>query len=339
MRVGSLGDHLVALPLYRRLRERHPGAQLLLVANLPATGNRKLVGPGSVLPPGLFDDMLAYPAAAGVRGALAAWRMFRSARLDRLYYLMPARSAAQLRRDRWFFAALGIDVVGLREFDGRILPAGEAGLYRHEADRLAAAIPGIDPGLGARQAYRSLGLDDHELAAGRERLQGRATIALSMGTKCEVNDWGIAQWERLVELLGEQTTVGQLVLLGAPDEHAAAERLRLRWPRAVQNLCGVLSPRQSGAVLAAAALYIGHDSGPMHLAASVDAPIVAVFSARNLPGTWFPLSPRQHIHYTTIDCMGCGRWHCDDRRKACITAISPEAVADSCLAMLTGPPA
>jgi len=71
-------------------------------------------------------------------------------------------------------------------------------------------------------------------------------------------------------------------MLGAADEQVRTELLLANWPGPKLNLCGQLSVRQSAAVLTHARVYLGHDSGPMHLAAAVGIPCVAVFSSRNL---------------------------------------------------------
>jgi len=52
-----------------------------------------------------------------------------------------------------------------------------------------------------------------------------------------------------------------------------------------------LSPRQSAAVLTEARLFIGHDSGPMHLAAAVGTPTVGLFGNNNQPRKWHPFGP------------------------------------------------
>jgi ADP-heptose:LPS heptosyltransferase len=72
----------------------------------------------------------------------------------------------------------------------------------------------------------------------------------------------------------------------------------------------------------------------MHMAAAVDVPIVAIFSSRNPRGQWFPLSENARIHYTEIECMGCGRIRCEDRQQECIRRITVEEVFDSCVAAL-----
>ena len=46
-----------------------------------------------------------------------------------------------------------------------------------------------------------------------------------------------------------------------------------------------------------AVLFLGHDSGPMHLAAAVGTPCVVVFSASNRPGAWYPCGDHHKVFY------------------------------------------
>jgi ADP-heptose:LPS heptosyltransferase len=269
---------------------------------------------------------------------LRNFRLFRAARLDRLYYLMPRRTARQFARDRLFFRLLGTPAVGLEAevATGPVRYLELSGRYEHEAARLARSLPVLPQGLKNTPQFRSMGLTEAERAEALALLGASAsfTVTISVGTKCEVNDWGVGNWSELVRRLAQVPRLERLVLIGAVDEYAYSERLRALWPRRCENFCGRLSPRLSAAVLAQTQLFVGHDSGPMHMAAAVEVPIVAIFSSRNPPGQWFPLSERQRIHYTRIECMGCGRVRCEDRRQECIRRITVEEVYDSCLASL-----
>lgn len=335
LRTGSIGDHLIAVPLYRQIKEAHPDDTLVLVCNLPAQDNRKLVGPASFLPESLFDEWLSYPVGSDWNAVRETYRLFRGAGLDRLYYLMPARNAMQLWRDRVFFRLARVPVVGLRT-DAAARGARQledSNLVEHETDRLARSI-----GLQARKTprYRSIDVTDSERAEARVALGGRpeCAVVISIGTKLTVNDWGLDKWSQLVSSLATVRRIDRLVLIGSADEHAYSETLRQHWPREALNFCGRLSPRVSAAVLAQAKLFVGHDSGPMHMAAAVDVPIVAVFSSRNPPGLWFPLSENKRIHYSVIDCMGCGKLTCEELQKECIRRISVKDVFNSCVAAL-----
>jgi ADP-heptose:LPS heptosyltransferase len=337
LRVGSIGDQVIAIPVFRALRRRHPHDFLSLMSNVPAGGNPKLVGPADILPPDLFDEICAYPALTSWRNVAEIIQLFRRLRLNRLYYLMPRRTSAQLWRDQVALRLLVPEVIGLNHVASEPRqPLGDHGLYEHEADRLARAI-GLAEGRAERGPENlSLGLTAQErasirLTAGRN---GGDAVVVSVGTKCDVKHWGEAKWRRLIERLGTCSELGRLFLLGSADEHAESEALRAAWPRESINLCGKLSARQSAALMSECALFVGHDSGPMHLAAAVGIPLVAIFSSRAMPGVWYPLSDDTRVHYTIIDCMGCGLDRCPDRQKACITAIGVEAVYSSCRELL-----
>ncbi len=73
-------------------------------------------------------------------------------------------------------------------------------------------------------------------------------------------------------------------------------------------------------------MFLGHDSGPMHLAASVGTPVVAVFAARNIPRVWFPLGEQNEVVYHRVECWGCGLETCVEQRKKCLTSIEVEEV-------------
>jgi heptosyltransferase III len=326
---------LIAVPLYRQIKEAHPGDTLLLVCNLPAPDNRKLVGPASLLPESLFDEWLNYPVGSDCTTIKDTYRLFRNADLDLLYYLMPRRNAMKLWRDRLFFWFARVPVIGLGAGAAArgAQPLANSSLVEHETDRLARSIA-----MQARTTPRDRSIDvtDSERAEARAALgQPECAVVISIGTKLIVNDWGLDKWSQLVSSLATVRKIDRLVLIGSADEYAYSEALRQHWPREALNYCGRLSPRVSAAVLAEAKLFIGHDSGPMHMAAAVDVPIVAVFSSRNPPGLWFPLSENKRIHYSIIECMGCGRLTCEDLNKECIRRITVKEVFDSCVAALS----
>jgi ADP-heptose:LPS heptosyltransferase len=86
------------------------------------------------------------------------------------------------------------------------------------------------------------------------------------------------------------------VFVGARDDSERSERLRACWPGAFAvDLCGRLTPRESAAVIERADLFIGHDSGPLHLADAVGTPCVGLFGSYNAPKIWHPSGVDTHI--------------------------------------------
>jgi ADP-heptose:LPS heptosyltransferase len=74
----------------------------------------------------------------------------------------------------------------------------------------------------------------------------------------------------------------------------------------------------SAAILEQCRFFVGHDSGPMHLASCVGIPCVAIFAARSKPRQWFPRGNKNRILYHHTDCAGCGLDVCIDQKKKCI---------------------
>jgi ADP-heptose:LPS heptosyltransferase len=147
-----------------------------------------------------------------------------------------------------------------------------------------------------------------------------------VGTKVQAKDWGADNWRVVLDTLATELPQYGLVMVGAGEETAVSDRVAEGWTGRAVNLCGKLLPRQSAAVLARAKLFVGHDSGPMHLAATVGTPCIAVFAARNKPRTWFPWGNQHEVVYHRTDCWGCDLEVCIEQQKKCLTSILPAEV-------------
>jgi heptosyltransferase-3 len=155
-------------------------------------------------------------------------------------------------------------------------------------------------------------------------------LAVSVGTKVQAKDWGRENWRMLLARLARALPEYALLLVGAAEESEASEFAADGWRSAgggvAVNLCGKLTPRESAAAISFARIFIGHDSGPMHLAAAVQVPCVAIFAARNIPRVWFPFGEQHRVIYHRVDCMGCGLETCIVEGKKCILSITVDEV-------------
>jgi len=87
-----------------------------------------------------------------------------------------------------------------------------------------------------------------------------------------------------------------------------------------------LQPRESAAMVSYAELFVGHDSGPMHMASAVGTPLVTIFAARNVRGVWFPVVGNNAVIYHNVDCSGCALDICTIQKMKCITSVTVEEV-------------
>lgn len=130
------------------------------------------------------------------------------------------------------------------------------------------------------------------------------------------------------------------VLLGAPADAPVHAALRARCPGAL-DLAGKTTLRGMAAVLEQAALFVGNDSGPMHLAGALGVPVAAVFG----PGDPLKTAPwgggeRLRVVYAALPCSPCRQafWaECDPApsgKPACLEAVDPSALLRAALDLL-----
>ena len=110
------------------------------------------------------------------------------------------------------------------------------------------------------------------------------------------------------------------------EEREKTDSVLDHWKGTVANLCGKTSPRVSAAILEKASLFVGHDSGPMHLASAVGTPCVAIFSAQNPPGQWFPRGDKNRILLPEKLCSVCAFLGCRQINNKCILSITVDQV-------------
>ena len=95
----------------------------------------------------------------------------------------------------------------------------------------------------------------------------------------------------------QQSNAAGLAIIGAQDDFERAEALAKFWGDDAVNLCGGPSPRVVSAVLSLSNLFVGHDSGPLHLAQCSGSYALGLFGSCNKPKQWHPISSRiQIIH-------------------------------------------
>ena len=86
-----------------------------------------------------------------------------------------------------------------------------------------------------------------------------------------------------------------------------------------------------------AALFVGGDSGPMHIAATTDVPIVVLFGP-TLPAHWAPWRPAALpvaiVDAGPLPCRPCDQRVCEPGDFRCLTRIGPETVIDAARRLL-----
>ena len=78
-------------------------------------------------------------------------------------------------------------------------------------------------------------------------------------------------------------------------------------------------------------VFIGADSGPLHLAASLGCPVVGLYGPKD-PVIYGPYSERGEVVQAGVHCQPCWKRRCED--PICMTRMTSESVAETCLRLL-----
>lgn len=322
-RIGNFGDTLVALPAIHRIAEQNPGSRLWLITN---TSSASQVSSWDVLEhTRLFAGVLYYErrsVRALLRLALRCQR-FHGAKL---YYLMPARSEAALRRDRWFFRVL----CGFREIaavESAPLPAargadGRLLVLPRECDRLLRTVDASAPILHApllRPPESTQARADSLLA----RVRGRPLLALGAGSKMPAKKWFHERYAELCRRSSAQFPELGLAVFGGPEDKAEGNALvDIFGPERACNLAGETNIIESAAAMQRCSLYLGNDTGTMHLAAIMGLPCVCVFTSRDNRDSWVPWGESHIVLRHDLPCSGCLLERCELERMRCLDLIT-----------------
>jgi hypothetical protein len=300
-RLGSLGDTIVALPAFTAVTRLFPDKRKVLLTNKPVSSKaapiEAILGAGT----GFFDTSLAYPVGTRSPAALfGVWKQLRAIGSDTLVYLTPPRGKAAHIRDWLFFKSAGFKrIIALPMADDLAKCRVDAnGVEEREAARMARCLAPYHAIDLNDLNYWDLRLTAAEQAAGRAitvPFHDVPYIAINMGGKAAEKDWGVDNWTRLMTGLAKDFGSHGLLFVGAAEDGARADALSKHWPGPVVNACGKLSPRESGAAMKGAVAFAGHDSGPLHLAACMGVPCVALFGDFNRPAKWHPFGSHHRI--------------------------------------------
>ncbi|MEW6688964.1 MAG: putative lipopolysaccharide heptosyltransferase III [Pseudomonadota bacterium] len=173
------------------------------------------------------------------------------------------------------------------------------------------------PGAAAEERIAAL------LAA--EGLAARGFLQLHPASR-----WSFKCWpaERNAELIDRLASAHRIVLTASPesDEMSFIEKIISRTKASPVNLAGKLSIKELGALTARARAFVGVDSMPMHLAAAMGTPTVALFGPSG-EDEWGPWRVAHRVVTTRHPCRPCGNDGCGGGKVSeCLTTLPVDDV-------------
>ena len=132
---------------------------------------------------------------------------------------------------------------------------------------------------------------------------GKRLIAVAPGSKWESKIWNENRFYELVSELIREKDIFPIIFGGVEDKEKG-DRLINRWQTGA-NAAGELTLRPAAAAIARCQLYVGNDTGTMHLAAAVNTPCVGIFAAIDWENRWHPFGKNHTIIRKKVACEGC----------------------------------
>ena len=326
-----IGDAVMSLPAIEALRARFPDSEIVVVAK-PWVSELYQHHPA-------VSRQIVYDADGehrGIRGFRKLIRELRSESFDAAILFQNAFQAAWMA----WRARIAVRIGYAR--DGR-------------SSLLNEAVEVISPAACGHQVYYYLqllfrsGLIDKpasleevhlHLADSERRWAARQLLTLGLGGRrflvgiCPGASFGPAKrWlpdrfaklaDRLIDALG-----ADVLIFGSPAESALAEEVAQAMGHTPVLVAGKTSLRELMALLTKCHLVITNDSGPMHLAAALHLPLLAIFGSTNQRETG-PIGHRMRIIKHAVECSPCGLRECPIDFR-CMTGVSVDMVYKTAL--------
>lgn len=163
-------------------------------------------------------------------------------------------------------------------------------------------------------------------------VEPRGIVLLQPTASFATKRWPASRFSTVAREIRRRT--GRAVLVSLPSAQEARSDEFSDFP----VLAG-LAADELLALTSFAALYLGNDSGPMHVAAALGVPVVAVFGSSN-PRRWHPWGVPHRALWAGLSCSPChGKWCENPRQLACLSDIPAEAVLEASLELLGSPSA
>ncbi|MBI4354779.1 MAG: glycosyltransferase family 9 protein [Candidatus Omnitrophica bacterium] len=310
VRLDRIGDVVLTTPVIQRLREAYPTAFIAMMVR-PAC--RELLEGNPSL-----NEVISYDKDGRHH---SWWSTIRFAWGLRHYQFDTAIVVHPTRRSHWIIWLAGIPRrIGYHRKDSWLLthrlPHRKQEGSKHEAEYAMELLQVL--GLEASQTLRPFvpvastrAQEVDQRLAQRGIKAGETLVAVHPSASCLSKRWMPDRFAQVADQLIETYGVRVVLIAGSGDDARNAEAVERAMRHRPINMAGQLSVGELAALLKRCRLLISNDSGPVHVAAALGIPGVALFG-RAQPGVnaarWRPLGPRHVVldksgpsRFTSID--------------------------------------
>jgi len=161
-------------------------------------------------------------------------------------------------------------------------------------------------------------------------------IVIQPGARWPNKRWPVENFAGLVRLLAEQFADARFAIPGGGEDKPLGEIISRAAPERCLNLCGQTSLPEMVEWLRLCELMVTNDTGPMHVAAALGKPLVALFGPTE-PRRTGPYRQLNSVLRIDLPCSPCLKSHCTyEKPNECLKALSPATVFEFARKKLQG---
>jgi lipopolysaccharide heptosyltransferase I len=343
IRLSGLGDVVHALNALSLLRQERPHARIAWIVEDRFAG--LLHGHPHLdcvveIPRRRWDPMFRNPLRwpeLWNEGRPMAGRLRRE-RFDVSLDFQSSIKSSWIARDAGAPLRIGFDRPVSRElsriFQNTLVRVPMNGIHRIERDLALLQPLGITPRYTSPALPRNDTIRKRLQETLRPMLDGGPVVMIHPGTSsfAEFKRWPPDRYARVAADLVRKRRADVFVTHG-PGERKLASQVAETAGARVELAPSTCSIQELVELLRLADLFIGSDTGPMHLASALHVPVVALFGPKDAEQTG-PYCSRSIVVEGDSDCRPCELRYCNHVR--CMTSIDVGAVLEAALAVLDG---
>ena len=317
---SSLGDIVHAMPTCAAIRRAYPKARLTWLVKRAWHGLvERIDGVDRV-----------WPVESTLTGWLSQVPLLRAERFDLVVDLQGLFRSAAI--GRLSGSSLLVGFANGREgspwFYSKRVPVPQ--LEMHAVDRYLLVAEAVGAGESGAPEFRfRIPKTDHDevdrLLSRSGVPPGTSWVAMNVSARWPTKRWPAESFAEVADRL-RQDGCGAVVMIGGPEERAEVAAVSAMMKTPAIDLTGATTVGLLPALLSKASLLMTNDSGPMHIAAAVGTPVVALFGPTSAVRTG-PYGMGHSVLTGKVPCSPCFSRTCHNTQPLeCLRTVLPEQV-------------
>lgn len=319
IRLRLLGDIVFTIPAIQLFKQRFPGTRLHYVVE---ERFREIAG----IIPGV-DRVITVPGRRGLKEILAFRRAVREQGIHTAVDFHSGPGSAVLTLASGAARRIGYRTPNRNWAYSHLIDRHSASAPPHSVHNQARLLLGLGIAVDVIPPYPEIPVYAFPPSDRLVAVRGmRPKVVVHLGAGNRFRDWGMDHFTALVQRLSSEK-VPVFLIGGSAEERARAAVLRSI--PGVHDFSGPMSAKELLSLIAAAAVYVGADSGPLHLASLTSTPLVALFGPNlaAISGPW----RRRGVEIIELEmaCRPCSQRKCKYGTIPCMRDISVEKVHEA----------